>query len=201
MNTKIKYSLKMDLSKLPNDIIPSISAHLTDCSVLDNSLRFNRANHYLLYFFFHKNIPKDAKQYNKLLTDETKYYKDYDFTYHNQRDMAGILRTMKTKYKQLKLRTYDITFDKQKYDLYGNDRDCSWWKIFIYDNDKKNVLTLSKNGITTIEYKVNSTSHRFYQYTKEEQFIKNICSYIDNDIKYYMKQCFTYKRLEFNNWL
>ena len=61
--------------------------------------------------------------------------------------------------------------------------------------------TLSKNGITTIEYKVNSTSHRFYQYTKEEQFIKNICSYIDNDIKYYMKQCFTYKRLEFNRWL
>ena len=70
MNSKIKYSLKIDLSKLPSDIIPCISAHLTDCSVLDNSLRFNRANHYLLYFFFHKNIPKDAKQYNKLLTDK-----------------------------------------------------------------------------------------------------------------------------------
>ena len=201
MNSKIKYSLKIDLSKLPSDIIPCISAHLTDCSVLDNSLRFNRANHYLLYFFFHKNIPKDAKQYNKLLTDETKYYKDYDFTYHNQRDMAGILRTMKTKYKQLKLRTYDITFDRTNYDLFGNNSECPWWKIYIYDNNKKNVLTLSKNGITTIEYKVNSTSHRFYQYTKEEQFIKNICSYIDNDIKYYMKQCFTYKRLEFNHWL
>ena len=201
MNSKIKYSLKIDLSKLPSDIIPCISAHLTDCSVLDNSLRFNRANHYLLYFFFHKNIPKDAKQYNKLLTDETKYYKDYDFTYHNQRDISGILKVIKTKYKQLKLRTYDITFDKTKYDLYGNNSECPWWKIFIYDNNEKNVLTLSKNGITTIEYKVNSTSHRFYQYTKEEQFIKNICSYIDNDIKYYMKQCFTYKRLEFNHWL
>ena len=201
MNSKIKYSLKIDLSKLPSDIIPCISAHLTDYSVLDTSLRNKRTNNYLLYFFFHKNIPKDAKQYNKLLTDETKYYKDYDFTYHNQRDIAGILKTMKTKYKQLKLRTYDITFDKTKYDLYGKNDDCPWWKIFIYDNNEKNVLTLSKNGITTIEYKVNSTSHRFYQYTKEEQFIKNICSYIDNDIKYYMKQCFTYKRLEFNHWL
>jgi len=108
---------------------------------------------------------------------------------------------MKTKYKQLKLRTYDITFDRTNYDLFGNNSDWSWWKIFIYDNNKKNVLTLSKNGITTIEYKVNSTLHRFYQYTKEEEFIKNICSYIDNDIKYYMKQCFTYKRLEFNHWL
>ncbi len=30
MNSKIKYSLKTDLSKLPSDIIPYISAHLTD---------------------------------------------------------------------------------------------------------------------------------------------------------------------------
>ena len=45
--------------------------------------------------------------------------------------MAGILRTMKTKYKQLKLRTYDITFDIKKYDLFGNNSDCPWWK-FLY---------------------------------------------------------------------
>ena len=70
-------------------------------------------------------MPKDAKQYNKLLTDETKYYKHYDFTYHNQRDIAGILKTMKTKYKKLKLKTYDITFDKTKYDLYANDDNCA----------------------------------------------------------------------------
>ena len=78
MNSKIKYSLKIDLSKLPSDIIPCISAHLTDYSVLDKSLRNKRTDNYLLYFFFHKNIPKDAKQYNKLLTDETKCYKDYE---------------------------------------------------------------------------------------------------------------------------
>ena len=40
MNSKNKYSLKIDLSKIPSDIIPYISAHLTDCSVLDDSLRF-----------------------------------------------------------------------------------------------------------------------------------------------------------------
>ncbi len=121
----------------------------------------------MLYFFCNKNIPEDAKRYNKLLTDETKYYKDYDFTYHNQRDIADILKTMKTKYKQLKLRTYDITFDKTKYDLYGKNDDCHWWKILIYDNNQKNVLTLSKTGICKTEHKDNFTSHRFYQYTKK----------------------------------
>ena len=125
----------MDLSKLPTDVIPYISAHLTDSTILNESLRNRRTTNYLLYFFFHNNIPKDAKQYNKLLTDETKYYKDYDFTYHNKRDISGILKVLKTKYKQLKLRTYEITFDKTKYDLYGNNSDCSWWKIFIYDNN------------------------------------------------------------------
>ena len=50
--------------------------------------------------------------------DKNKYDKDYDFTEHNQRNITGILKTIKTKYKQLKLRTYDITFDKTKYDLY-----------------------------------------------------------------------------------
>jgi hypothetical protein len=30
--------------------------------------------------FFHKNIPKDAKKYNKLLNNENKYDKEYDFT-------------------------------------------------------------------------------------------------------------------------
>ena len=34
MNSKNKYSLKMDLSKLPTDVIPCISAHLTDSTDL-----------------------------------------------------------------------------------------------------------------------------------------------------------------------
>ncbi len=59
MNSKTKYSLKIDLSKHPSDIIPCISAHLTDYSVLDKSLT-KRTNNYLLYFLFHKNMPKDA---------------------------------------------------------------------------------------------------------------------------------------------
>ena len=102
----------MVLSKLPTDVIPYISTHLTDSTILKESLRFRRSDTYLLYFFFHKNMPKDAIQYNKLLNDETKYYKHYDFTDHNKRDVSGILKTIKTKYKDLKLRIYDINFDK-----------------------------------------------------------------------------------------
>ena len=56
---------------------------------------------------------------------------------------------MKTKYKQLKLRTYDITFDKTKYDLYGNNDNSPWWQIFIYDNNNKPIkfskLTTEQN--------------------------------------------------------
>ena len=29
--------------------------------------------------------------------DKNKYYKDYDFTDHNQRNITGILKTIKTK--------------------------------------------------------------------------------------------------------
>ncbi len=67
-------------------------------------------------FLFHKNIPKDAKQYNKLLNDETQCYYDYEFTNNDKRD---VVNTIKTKYKQLKLRTYDAIFDKTKYDMHG----------------------------------------------------------------------------------
>ena len=154
MNSKIKYSLKIDLSKLPTDVIPYISAHLTDSTILNKSLKSRRVDTYLLYFFFHKNMPNDAKQYNKLLNDETQYYKDYDFTYNNKRDVTGILKTIKTKYKQLKLRTYDINFDKTKYDMHG---DSCLWKISIYDNYNNNVFYLNEYGVTRIEHENIST--------------------------------------------
>ncbi len=92
------------------------------------------ADTYLLNYFIHKNIPKDTKQYNKHLNDETLYNKYYDFTYNNKRDVSGILKTIKTKYKQLKLRSYEINFDKTnltKYDIHG----FGWWKFSIYDNN------------------------------------------------------------------
>jgi hypothetical protein len=129
----------MDLSKLPTDVIPYISVHLTDSTILNESLRLRRSDTYLLYFFFHKNIPRDAKQYNKLLNDETKNHKHYDFTDNNKRDVSCILKKIKTKYKELKLRTYDINFDKTKHDMYGGS---SFWKISIYDNNNENVLYL-----------------------------------------------------------
>ena len=198
MNSKNKYSLKMDLSKLPTDVIPYISAHLTDSTILNESLRLRRSDTYLLYFFFHKNIPRDAKQYNKLLNDETKNHKHYDFTDNNKRDVSCILKKIKTKYKELKLRTYDINFDKTRHDMFDGSR---FWKISIYDNNNENVLYLTENGITRIEHK-NDSKHIFMKpYTKEEQDIKNICSYIKNDIKYFMKQCLTFKRLQYDHVL
>ena len=96
------------------------------------------------------------------------------------------------------MRTYDINFDKTKHDMYGGS---SFWKISIYDNNNENVLYLTENGITTIKHK-NDSKHIFMKpYTKEEQDIKNICSYIENDIKYFMKQCLTFKRLQYNHLL
>ncbi len=59
---------------------------------MNESLRSRSDETYLLYFFFHINIPMDAKQYNKLLNDETQYYKDYEFTYDNKTDVTGILK-------------------------------------------------------------------------------------------------------------
>ncbi len=85
----------MDLSKLPTDVIPYISAHLSDSSISNESLRSRRADTQLSYFFFHKNMPRDAKQYNKLLNDATQYYKDYDFTYNNKRDLTGIFKKLR----------------------------------------------------------------------------------------------------------
>ncbi len=72
--------------------------------VLDDSLRFTRACTYLLYFFFHTKIPKDAKQYNHLFNDNEKYYKDMTLQIIIIEIYQGILRIKKTKYKQLELR-------------------------------------------------------------------------------------------------
>ncbi len=104
---------------------------------------------------------------------ETQYYKDYDFTYKNKRDITGIFKTIKTKYKQLKSRTHDMNFNKTKYDMHG---DSSLWKFSIYDNKDKNVLYLIEYGVTRIEHKNGYPNISTKPYTKEEQDIKNICS-------------------------
>ena len=61
--------------------------------------------------FFGKNLPKDAKQYNELLEDEDKYYKEHDFIQHYKDKLSGVLGMIKQKYKHLHLWTYEITFD------------------------------------------------------------------------------------------
>ncbi len=51
----------MDLSKLPTDVIPYISVHLTYSTILNESLRSRRADTYLIYFFFHKKYTKGSE--------------------------------------------------------------------------------------------------------------------------------------------
>ena len=89
---------------------------------------------------------------------------------------------------------YEINCDKTKYDIYCGS--C-FWDISIYDKNKNTVLCLNEYGITIIKQKDGYKSQYTKPYTKEEQDIKYICSYIKNDIKYFMKQCLTFRRLQF----
>ena len=196
MENKNKFLVKMDLSNMPSDIIYNISKYLVDSPVLDMCVKYPRKRAYLLYFFFGKNIPKDAEQYKELLEDEDKYYKVHDFTQHYKENLSGVLGMIKQKYKHLHLRTYEITFDDvhKRYNLYT---------FSIYNNKNEICLKLHENGITQITYQKEkqTTRHVCIPYkdlkfnTKEEQIIKNILNDIENNIKYYVKQCLTYKRL------
>ncbi len=44
----------------------------------------------IIIIIIYENMPNNAKQYNNLLTGETKHYRDYDFTNHND-DMKSSL--------------------------------------------------------------------------------------------------------------
>ncbi len=90
------------------------------------------------------------------------------------------------------MRTYDITFDKTKYAIYGYD----WWNFSIYDNNNKTVLWLNETGFIIDHNRDDYRTINKIAYTKEEQDIKQIGSYIKNDIKYFMKQYLTFKRLQ-----
>ncbi len=79
------------------------------------------------------------------------------------------------------MRTYDIIFDKTKYDIYGDNK---LWKISIYDNNNTNVLYLTDYGVTRIEHKNVYKQISTKPYIKEEQDIIYICSYIKNDINF-----------------
>ncbi len=78
--------------------------------------------------------------------------------------------------------------------MYGGS---SFWKFSIYDENNKNVLYSTENGITRIEHNDGYKNISMKPYTKEEQDIKNTCSNIKNDIKYFMKQSLTFQRLQF----
>ncbi len=81
------------------------------------------------------------------------------------------------------MRTYDITFNKTKYDIYG----YGWWNFSIYVNNNKNVLSLYETGFIIDNNKDGYRTINKILYTKEQQCIQNICYHIQNDIKYFMK--------------
>jgi hypothetical protein len=66
------------------------------------------------------------------------------------------------------LRTYDVTFDKTKYDI---NVENSLWKNSIYDNENRNVLNLTEYGVTRTEYKVGYSTRVIKPYTKRRKDI------------------------------
>ncbi len=63
------------------------------------------------------------------------------------------------------------------------------------------VLYLTENCITRIEHKNGYKNIFMKPYTKEEQDIKNICSYVKNKINFFIKQCLTFRRLQYEHVL
>ena len=148
-----------------------------------------------------------------MLEDEDKYYKVHDFTQHYKENLSGVLGMIKQKYKSLHLRTYEITFDDVHYNntpkKYRNG--YSLYTFSIYNNKNERCLKICKDGTTHITFDKNpecprfdknpecpSSTHILLSYkdlkfnTKEEQIIKNILNDIENNIKYYVKQCLKY---------
>ena len=205
MKTNNNYSVRMDLSIMPKDIINCISKHLIDFPVLeDKKLKYERKNIYLLYFFYYNNLPKDARKYNKFMESEKTYYKKYDFTHHNKQKLKPILKIIRNKYKDMHLKTYDISFDDATYKRwkYLNLMDgITLYKFNIYDINNKTGLGLSNEGITKITHEGLNTTCSLSLYkdlqltNKEIQLFKTTLKNIENDIKYYIQQCFLYNCL------
>jgi hypothetical protein len=190
---------RMDLSSVPSDVICCISKHLTNFSLLED-IKFKRKDIYLLFFFFGQNMPKDANEYNEYMEDENKYYGRYDFTHHFKQDLTCFLRMIKQKYKQIHPKTYEISFDDKEHKRWKNK--ISLFKFILYDNNNKKCLVFCKEGLATITYKDTAECTYLLPYeklnfsNKDKHDIKTIMNNIENDIKYYIKQCFTYQRLK-----
>ncbi len=60
-----------------------------------------------------------------------------------------------------------------------------------------NVLYLTESVITRIEHKDGYKKSLYKVLYKRRTRYKQICSNIQNDIKYFMKQCLTFRRLQF----
>jgi hypothetical protein len=199
MQNQNKFLVRMDLSSMPKDIIPYISKHLIDCSVLDMCVKYPRKKAYLLYFFFGQNLPKDAEKYNK-----NKYYKTHDFTQYYKENISGVLGMIKQKYKQLHLRNYEITFSSiQKNTVPNHHEPLISFRLSIYNNKNQECLKLNDIGITRITHHEDHNTCLLLPYKDlkfsdmEENIFINTLNNILNDIKYYVKQCYTYEQLKY----
>ena len=211
MKTNNKFLVRMDLSIMPKDIINCIGRHLIDFPVLEKEQlkKYDRKSIYLLYFFYNYNLPKDALKYNKFMECEKSYYKEHDFTQHNKQNLKPILKIIKNKYKDMHLKTYEISFDDAVYKRWKCN--YSLYKFVIHDSNNKNRLSLSNEGITKITqlslsnegiakitHKEHMTPYKDLKLSdKEVQLLKTTLKYIENDIKYYIQQCFTYSQIYF----
>ena len=124
------------------------------------------------------------------------YYKEHDFTQYNKQNLKPILKIIKNKYKDMHLKTYEISFDDAVYKRWNCN--YSLYKFVIHDSNNKNRLSLSNEGITKITHKENMTPYKDLKLSdKEVQLLKTTLKYIENDIKYYIQQCFTYSQICF----
>ena len=184
---------KMDLSKLPSDIIPYISKYLMNYTfdlLKDPEL-------YTFFFKFHK--PTDYKNYikymNKLKNNEYATDALYDFTESHNMDLSFLLRTVKQQYKNIK--SFEIKFldDKSLKSWEKHKYSVSPFIILFYNKTQFKCLKVSESRIT--ECKLDGTSgskdiKQLFKNKDEQDKIKHIFQDLINDFELYKKRCMAY---------
>ena len=188
---------KMDLSRMPADIIPCISKHLMD-------YEFNLLKDPELYTFFFKfDKPKDYKDYvkytNEIESNELSFDASYDFTESKKTDISFLLKKVKQQYKNIK--SFEIKFfhdsylkswSKYKYSV-------SPFNILFYDKTQFKCLTISDSRISEHQLHGASGSKDIKQLFKskdEQEKINQMFQELNNDFKLYTKRCraYSYKK-------
>ena len=184
---------KMDLSKMPSDIIPCISKHLID-------YEFSLLTDPELYTFFFKfDKPTDYKDYikykNKIENNEHSFDTLYDFTESTNTDLSFLLKKVKQQYKHIK--NYEVKFFHDSYlkSWEKKQYSVSPFNILFYDKTQSRCLTISESHVK--ESKLDGTSiskdiKHFIKNKNEQDKIKQIFQELKNDFKLYTKRCISY---------